>query len=232
MGGALFDVFSAITGRGSWITAVISVFSVLVVIFLCLPFHEFGHGLAAKLLGDTTAEDAGRLTLNPLNYIDPMGALCMALCSIGWSKPIPINLNRCRKVSLNTANLIVSLAGPVANIVLSFVMVVICKIVVRISGAAISMTTTYIITALMSAAQINTFLAALNLLPIPPFDGFAILQSVLPRKATIFLERNSGIINMIVFILIFTSARILMVPLSYASSGIMAFLDLITKFIY
>lgn len=199
---------------------------------MCLPFHEFGHGLAAKLLGDNTAEEEGRLTLNPLNYIDPMGALCMALCSIGWSKPLPINLNRCRKTSVKTANLIVSLAGPVANIVLSFVLMVICKIILRVSGAAVTDTIYYIVMALMSAAQINTFLAAFNLLPIPPFDGFAILQSVLPRKAVIFLERNGGIINMIVFILIFTSARILIVPLQYASSGIMSFLDLITKFIY
>lgn len=232
MRGALFDVFAAMSGQSSWVTAVVSLFSILVVIFLCLPFHEFAHAFAAKCLGDDTAEESGRLTLNPFAHIDPIGALCMALCSIGWAKPTPVNLGRCRKVSSRAANLIVSLAGPVSNILLSFVIVVICKIIMRVLGGSITQTAVYIIYALVYAANINVFLAVFNLLPIPPFDGYAILASVLPRKAAIFLESKSGIINLIVFILIFSGARILSAPLGIFSDLIMKFLNLITKFIY
>ena len=94
------------------LTVIISFFSVFVIIFLVFPFREFARAWVAKQLGDDTAEQYGMLTMNPLAHIDWMGALCMCLCCIGWSKPTPISINRCRKVSQKPAVLLVSLMGP------------------------------------------------------------------------------------------------------------------------
>lgn len=208
------------------LTIVISFFSVFVIIFLVFPFREFARAWVAKQLGDNTAEQAGMLTMNPLAHIDLMGALCMCLCCIGWSKPTPININRCRKVSQNTAVVLVSLTGPLALFLLGFVLMIIAKVVIV---AAASATAFYIYVALEMAAQICSYLAVLNLLPVPPFDGYYIISGILPRKAAIWMETNARIINLIVFVLLISGA--LSIPLGYLSGWMLDFMDLLTRWI-
>lgn len=228
MRGVIFDFFYFITGQEGLIAFVQSLFSVLVVVLLCFPVHECSHALAAHALGDNTASERGRLTLNPLAHIDPMGAICMCICSIGWAKPTPVNLTRCRKVSLRAADIIVSVAGPVSNILMALIFIIVAKVLA--ATVAASATLTYVIVALEIIAQINTYLAVFNLLPIPPFDGYALIQGVLPRKAAIWVEEHERIINFALFLLLITGA--LSIPLGFISGKILDFLYFITGFIY
>lgn len=227
MRGAIFDVFDYFAGEIDLITMVLSVFSVLVVLLLCFPVHECAHAFVAHLLGDDTASEMGRLTLNPLSHIDPMGALCMFICSIGWAKPTPVSLHRCRKVSVRTADILVSAAGPVSNILMALLFMIIYKIMF-IAGE-LTPTKLAIIAGLGLIAEINTFLAVINLIPVPPFDGYSLIQGLLPRKQAIWIEEHAQIIHFIVFVLLVS--RALDKPLFYASSGILWVLDKITWFI-
>lgn len=219
-------MFSFFAGSSELIEVVISFFSVFVIILLVFPFREFARAWVAKQLGDTTAEDCGMLTMNPLAHIDPMGALCMCLCCIGWSKPTPISINRCRKVSQNTAAVLISLTGPLALILLAFLLMVIGKTVYVLSP---SQTTAYVMMAVVMAAQICAYLAVLNLIPVPPFDGYYIISGLLPRKAAIWMETNARIINFIVLILLISGA--LTYPLSWLSSMMLRFMDFVTTWI-
>lgn len=227
MRGAIFDVFDYFAGKCDLITMVLSVFSVLVVLLLCFPVHECAHAFVAHLLGDDTASDMGRLTLNPLAHVDPMGALCMFVASIGWAKPTPVSLHRCRKVSIRTADILVSAAGPVSNFLMALLFVIIAK-VLRIAVAP-SDTLDYIIWGMREVAWINTFLMIINLIPVPPFDGYSLIQGILPRKQAIWIEEHAQIIHFIVFILLVS--RALDVPLTFASYGVMWVIDKITFFI-
>lgn len=208
------------------LTVILSFFSVFVIIFLVFPFREFARAWIAKQLGDDTAEQYGMLTMNPLAHIDWMGALCMCLCCIGWSKPTPISINRCRKVSQKTAVLMVSLTGPLSLILLAFLLMVIAKTVYVLAP---SDTTYYIMMALITAAQISAYLAVLNLIPVPPFDGYYIIAGILPRNAAIWMERNSQIINLVVLILLISG--VLTRPLSYLSIMMLNVMDFLTKWI-
>lgn len=227
MRGAIFDVFDYFAGELPLEFMVLSVFSVLVVLLLCFPVHECAHALVAHWLGDDTASDMGRLTLNPLVHIDPMGALCMFVASIGWAKPTPVSLHRCRKVTIRTADILVSAAGPVSNFLLALIMVIIAKIIAI--TAAPSETMGWILYALYQIAEINTFLMIINLIPVPPFDGYSLIQGLLPRKQAIWIEEHAQIIHFIVFILLVS--RALDKPLIYASNGVMWVIDKITFFI-
>ena len=228
MKGALLYLFDYFMGNCDLIEVIIRFFSVFVIIFLCFPIHECAHALVAKILGDDTAERQGRVTLNPLAHIDPMGAICMCICCIGWAKPTPVELRNCRKVNVRTANVLVSLAGPLSNILLALVMMIIYKVLI-VAGVVTSETMLYVMLGLSQIIQINIFLGIFNLIPIPPFDGYHILASFLPAKALYFMEKNGQIIHFIVFVLLISN--VLDVPLLFLQNGVWRFLDLITKFI-
>lgn len=230
MKGALLYLIEYLSGSEyvTLVDVIIMFFSVFVIIFLCFPIHECAHALVAKLLGDDTAERQGRVTLNPLAHIDPMGAICMCICCIGWAKPTPVDLRKCRKVNIRTANVLVSLAGPLSNILLALVVMIIYKIMI-VAGIVTNETMGYIIIGLMQIVQINIFLGIFNLIPIPPFDGYHILSSFLPAKALFFMEKNGQIIHFIVFVLLISN--VLDAPLMFLENGVWQFLNLITKFI-
>lgn len=222
--GPLLEIFSLLfsgnPSQSQIISCVLSVFSVLVIIFVVFPIHECAHGLMAKILGDDTAERQGRLTLNPFAHIDPFGALAMFICRIGWAKPTPVNLRNCTKVKQRTALALTSLAGPLANVLLSYILVIAYKIVMF---NMTSMAMYYVALGLLYTAQINIYLAVFNLVPIPPFDGFNILSSFLPGKAVYFMQRNQQIIYWVFFALLVFG--MLNVPFGLASNGIMWLLD-------
>lgn len=228
MKGALIYLIEYLSGNGDLLTVIISFFSVFVIIFLCFPIHECAHALVAKILGDDTAERQGRVTLNPLAHIDPMGAICMCICCIGWAKPTPVELRNCRKTSMRTANVLVSLAGPLSNIILALIVMIIFKIMI-VAGALAGESATYIALGLSQIIQINIFLGIFNLIPIPPFDGYHILASFLPAKSLYFMEKNGQIIHFIVFVLLISN--VLDRPLLFLETGVYNFLDLITRFI-
>jgi Zn-dependent protease len=167
-------------------------------ILLALTFHEFMHGWVANLLGDPTARLAGRLTMNPLVHLDPIGTLMIFLVRFGWARPVPVDPHNFRNPKQGL--LLVSLAGPSANMLLAFL----SGMLVRIFHAGQlnflpENVWTPIYAMLRYSLQINLALAIFNLIPIPPLDGSKILYGLLPhRQENVFfyLERYGPLILM------------------------------------
>ena len=167
-------------------TAIIAVVFQLVILIFSVVIHEVSHGLAANALGDSTAKYAGRLTLNPLVHLDPIGSVFVPLASfflggfiIGWAKPVPYNPYNLRVRNQDIGSAIVGAAGPAANIALA----VIFGLAVRGAGvwASLAGDAAPALIEIMSAiALVNLVLAVFNLVPIPPLDGSKVLFSVLP----------------------------------------------------
>ena len=152
--------------------------------------HEISHGVVALWFGDDTAKRAGRLTLNPIPHIDPFGSIILPALGafahvpvIGWAKPVPVNPNRLRS---RRDMLLVSLAGPATNLSLMLIAAVVARMLFKPAlfypfGLRLQDLTLPVLIALVFA-QVNLFLGILNLLPIPPLDGSALLERVLPRE--------------------------------------------------
>lgn len=153
-------------------------------ILFAITLHEFAHGFVSWKLGDPTARNAGRLTLNPLSHLDPLGAVCMLLFHMGWAKPVPINPWYYKNKKLGI--ILTSLAGPLMNILtggISIFVMVWMEMVVRegMLAAGNTVSTIYSILYYFSVLSIN--LAVFNLIPIPPLDGSKILIPFLSSKA-------------------------------------------------
>ncbi len=230
--GPLIEIIQLIfkSNRTNWdiINVVISLFSVLIILFVIFPLRNCGRGLVAKLLGDDTPERSGMLTLNPIVHLDLIGALAMLVCRIGWTKPMPIDIRRCTKVSQKKAVVLISLAGPVTNILLAYVLTIIYKIVMLSAGVN-NITAMYVGIGLLYTIQISVFLAVLNLVPIPPLDGFNVLAYFLPGKAVYFMQKNQQIFYWVFFGLLIIG--VLDIPLSAATNGIIWLLDKASFFI-
>lgn len=197
--------------------ALISVLLSLPIIVLSLCLHETAHGWVAYKLGDPTARNLGRLTLNPLKHLDPMGFLFMLLFGIGWAKPVPINTRNFKNPRVGMA--LSGIAGPISNLllgllgmILSVVTMVICYL------AGIDPDTNVWITVLLLfldvLAFMNVALAVFNLIPVPPFDGSRFAYVFLPTKwyfKVMQYERFTGIAIMII---IFILSRIGLNPIS------------------
>lgn len=135
--------------------------------------HELAHGWVAYRLGDPTAKWQGRLTLNPLKHLDPMGTLMLFLFGFGWAKPVPVNLSNIREQRKGL--ILVSAAGIIANIIFAFVAVFLYRLLSPSSSSPLGIMLYYL-------AQINIMLAAFNLIPIPPLDGSKILAGFLSER--------------------------------------------------
>ncbi len=170
--------------QGELTTLIITALAALV----ALTVHEFSHGYAAYRLGDDTARNFGRLTLNPLKHIDPFGALCMIFFHFGWAKPVPINARNFRKPKRDFA--LTAMAGPLSNVILGFfsalLYLVSYKLLLTVaagSGAGFLFNLVYNFTLFFSYFHIlNIGLGIFNLIPIPPFDGSRILNVILPAR--------------------------------------------------
>ena len=151
---------------------------------IALTLHEYAHGYTAYRLGDNTAKAMGRLSLNPMHHIDPIGALCMVLFHFGWAKPVPINPLNFKDPKKGFA--LTALAGPLTNLVLGFFttfIYVLCANTFKVSESAfVTALEKNTLLFLLYFFSINIGLAIFNLIPVPPFDGSRILNVVLPDK--------------------------------------------------
>ena len=170
-------------------------------VIIAMTFHEFAHAWVADKLGDTTPRAQGRLTLNPLSHIDPFGLILLLFANIGWGKPVQINpRNFNSNKSIETCEALVSLAGPLINLILAFIFMIIYYALYWFTNcpALILLIVFYTIT-------VNIGLGVFNLLPIPPLDGSKIFAKFLPYNAKAWIDRNMQYIYILFLILWITN---------------------------
>ncbi len=156
--------------------------------------HEIAHGLVASWFGDDTAKHSGRLTLNPLEHLDPIGTLMLLFIGFGWAKPVPVNYNNLRNARMGLIS--VALAGCLTNILIAVLAIFLMRFQIFNTNPAFSMILPIVI-------RINIILAAFNLIPIPPLDGSKVLMGFLPWEAQAKLARVEPYGFFIIIILLY-----------------------------
>lgn len=177
------------------INAAVSVIPALI----CITLHECAHGYTALLLGDTTAKDMGRLSLNPLKHFDIMGFVMMAFAGFGWAKPVPIDMRRFRDPKRGMA--ITAAAGPLTNLVIALVFLFLYGLMVPLVHGTVGY---YAALMTFRTATLSLGLAVFNVLPIPPLDGSKVLYSVISDRAYYKLMRYERYGMILLFALVLT----------------------------
>lgn len=167
-------------------------------LLIAITFHELSHGYMSYLLGDPTAKQEGRLTLNPIKHLDPIGALGLLFFHFGWAKPVPINpfYYKNRKLGI----VLVSIAGPMANFILALITTLIIK---GILLANMVTTNTLVFDFLGILVMYNLSLGIFNLIPLPPLDGSKIVASLLPEKYEMWAYQNERYFMLALFALMY-----------------------------
>ncbi|MCL2458430.1 MAG: site-2 protease family protein [Desulfobulbus sp.] len=150
-------------------------------LLFALTVHELAHGYVAWRLGDPTAKNLGRLTLNPLKHLDPLGVLAFIIMKIGWAKPVPVNPRYFKQPQRDM--LLVALAGPAANVGLAVASAALAHLFVALRFLLPFFILQPLVAMLAASVWINIMLAVFNCLPIPPLDGSKVLMGVLPPDA-------------------------------------------------
>ena len=156
---------------------------IAIALLVGLTFHEFSHAFVADQLGDHRPRALGRVSLNPVNHIDPMGAIMLLIAGFGWAKPVPVNPYALRPG--RRAMSVVAAAGPVANVVVAIVAAIVYRL---LDGMGIS---GFVLDAAWFTVLFNLVLAIFNLLPIPPLDGYNVVLPFLPPQLAMQVQRNA-----------------------------------------
>ena len=193
-------------------------------VIVAMTFHEFAHAWVATKLGDDTPRLQGRLNLNPMSHIDPVGIVCLALLGFGWGKPVQINpRNFDGKYSLSKAEAMVAVAGPVMNFIIAFIFLIIYG-VYGLTVTTITHTTRIISSIIVSIISVNLGLGVFNLIPIYPLDGSKVLNHFLPYRAREWMINNQFILTIIVFCIVFYTDIISYIS-TYILTGMMWLVD-------
>lgn len=193
-------------------------------VIIAITFHEFAHAYVADKLGDDTPRRQGRITLNPLAHIDPVGFLMLIFVHFGWGKPVEINpTNFNRKRSMAKQEMLVALAGPLMNIIIALILTIILFAINTFAPSfTITMTGLIISLVLQMAISVNIGLGIFNLIPLPPLDGSKIFINILPYKAKTWFQDNIQIFYIIFVVLWVTNLMgyIISPVISVVSKGI------------
>ena len=185
-------------------SSILSLVLTLPAVIIAMTFHEYAHALAADKLGDDTPRRQGRLTLNPLKHIEPVGFFLLLFAGFGWGRPVQINTVKFNKnITMSKGEAIVAFAGPLMNMILAFVSAFILGIIIKFDILS-SMPLKYseiIIIFFMQLMYINLGLGIFNLIPLPPLDGSKILRHFLPYNAKVWFDKNQYVFY-IIFVLI------------------------------
>lgn len=178
-------------------------------VIFAITLHEVAHGWAAKYLGDRTAEMMGRLTLNPIHHIDPVGTVVVPLLMLavspvvfGWAKPVPVTWENLRNPRRDMA--LVALAGPGANLLMVVFWVIVIKLAAQFEGSVAASTLEFFYLMGFAGILINIVLMVLNMLPVPPLDGSRVVSSVLPGPWSYQYSRLEPYGLIILLVLLFT----------------------------
>ena len=199
---------SSIIENLNWSFLASRLISIIPVLF-CLTVHELAHGDAAYKLGDPTAKELGRLTLNPIKHIDPLGLIMMIYARFGWAKPVPVNMMNFKRPKRDMA--ITALAGPMSNIILAAIALFIFGLVYTPLGggqASQGSAAGVAFEMIQQTAFLSIALAVFNMLPIPPLDGSKVLFSIVSDNVYNKLmqyERYGMILLMLILFVPYTS---------------------------
>ena len=218
--------------------------ALIVPLVIAIVFHEVAHGYVANLLGDPTARERGRLSLNPLRHVDPVGTIILpgilALAHapvFGWAKPVPVIAERLRYPRRDM--MLVAAAGPATNLLLALVGAVLLGLLVRVYAGVASPAPVagFIALNLYNFLLINIFLALFNLIPIPPFDGSHIVEGLLPsRLADLYGRlRRFGFMLVLVLLIVLPSlfpgfdpvGKVVRPPVEWLSGHYLALADMV-----
>jgi len=183
---------------------------------ICITFHEFSHGFVAYKMGDNTAKNEGRLTLNPIRHIDPIGLLMLIVFRFGWAKPVPVNMNRFKNPKRGM--MLTALAGPVSNLVMAFIFLMLFAVLYWPLNSLGTGVGYGILGMIDTTAYLSISLAVFNIIPVPPLDGSKVLFSLLSDDAYYKLMRYERYGMIILFVLLYSG--ILSTPLFHVTQFI------------
>ena len=200
-------------------------------VLIAITFHEFAHAFVADKLGDDTPRRQGRLNLNPLSHLDPIGSIMLVFAGFGWGKPVEVDpRNFTRKISMSAGNALVSIAGPAMNFILAIIFSIIRFLIIKFAYAfVITQAGGVVIELLGIIVIINVGLGVFNLIPLPPLDGSKVLVHFLPYKAKEWFERYSQIFYIVFIALWITgmAGQIISPVITWVYNGITQFTMLI-----
>ena len=219
-------MFRYVLEGGSIQSWVVSLLLSLPVVLLALSLHELAHGYVAYKCGDPTAKHFGRLTLNPLRHLDPIGFGCMLLIGFGWANPVPVNSRYFRKPRRDM--ILVALAGPISNLLLAFAFLLLYRFVGIGWIATLTFSSQFtfnlawcLLQILYAGIYMNIALAVFNLLPIPPLDGSRVLFVLLPYRTYVKIAAHQRQITTVLLLVLLLGPYVGFEPIAWLTDLIL-----------